>query len=346
MALRVPLYGLRADFTGPTGGTAGESVTFTDLTNGADTWQWDFGDGSGSTAQNPSHTYGATGSYSVKLTASKDDILAGIVRKENFITIAPVGEDPDALAFLQATNLTGDATISNAIDTLVKDLKDGGIWAKCIAIYPFVGGTASTHKFNLVDPADTDAAFRLVFSGGWTHASTGALPNGSNAYADTKISYSNDLSQNSCHVSAYSRTNTTNVNVLIGVVNSPAGLNNGIMIFPSLPPAYVNIFSAGGSNNIAGTGSDTLGLRTLIRNNSTDINYFERSTKFTRALSSIPGVDKTLFISAMNATTSGISRYDSREIAFASFGAGLTDQEAADLDTIVQAYQTALSRNV
>ena len=30
------------------------------------------------------------------------------------------------------------------------------------AIYPFVGGTATTHKFNLKDPADINAAFRLV----------------------------------------------------------------------------------------------------------------------------------------------------------------------------------------
>ena len=36
-------------------------------------WSWDFGDGNGSTAQNPSHTYAADGTYTVTLTATDDD---------------------------------------------------------------------------------------------------------------------------------------------------------------------------------------------------------------------------------------------------------------------------------
>jgi hypothetical protein len=40
------------------------------------------------------------------------------------------------------------------------------------------------------------------------------------------------------------------------------------------------------------------------------------------------------------------SAYDNREQAFASIGDGLTDNEASNLYTAVQAYQTTLSRNV
>jgi serine protease len=36
-------------------------------------WSWDFGDGNGSTAQNPSHTYAADGTYTVTLTVTDDD---------------------------------------------------------------------------------------------------------------------------------------------------------------------------------------------------------------------------------------------------------------------------------
>ena len=43
--------------------------TFTDRSIGADTWLWNFGDGTTSTLQNPpAHTYSATGTYSVSLT--------------------------------------------------------------------------------------------------------------------------------------------------------------------------------------------------------------------------------------------------------------------------------------
>jgi hypothetical protein len=92
--------------------------------------------------------------------------------------------DADALAFLAAAGIT-DVTITSAICTLVTTMKADGTWAKCNAIYPMVGGTATTHKFNLKNPLDTNAAFRLTFTGGWTHSANGALPNGTNAYADT-----------------------------------------------------------------------------------------------------------------------------------------------------------------
>jgi PKD repeat protein len=43
--------------------------SFTDLSNTAVQWQWDFGDGNTSTDQNPSHTFAVTGTYHVCLTA-------------------------------------------------------------------------------------------------------------------------------------------------------------------------------------------------------------------------------------------------------------------------------------
>lgn len=49
---------------------AGLVYDFTDLSTGTPTaWLWDFGDGNSSTAQNPTHTYAAPGSYTVQLTA-------------------------------------------------------------------------------------------------------------------------------------------------------------------------------------------------------------------------------------------------------------------------------------
>ena len=55
----------------PTGPIVGTTVQFKDLSSGAPTsWSWDFGDGQGSNDQNPSHSYSAAGSYTVKLTAT------------------------------------------------------------------------------------------------------------------------------------------------------------------------------------------------------------------------------------------------------------------------------------
>lgn len=43
---------------------------FKDESSGATTWQWDFGDGATSSAQNPAHTYAAPGTYTVQLFVS------------------------------------------------------------------------------------------------------------------------------------------------------------------------------------------------------------------------------------------------------------------------------------
>ncbi len=61
-----------ADFSGsPTSGDAPLTVTFTDLSsNNPTSWSWDFGDGTTSTVQNPTHTYNTPGTYTVSLTAS------------------------------------------------------------------------------------------------------------------------------------------------------------------------------------------------------------------------------------------------------------------------------------
>jgi hypothetical protein len=46
---------------------------------------------------------------------------------------------------------------------------------KFMAIYPLVGGTQSTTKWNLKDPRDLDAAYRLSFYGNPVYAGTGIL---------------------------------------------------------------------------------------------------------------------------------------------------------------------------
>ncbi|NQU49115.1 MAG: PKD domain-containing protein [Planctomycetes bacterium] len=61
-----------AAFSGtPTSGTAPLDVSFTDASTGSPTsWAWDFGDGTTSTQQNPSHTYTAVGTHTVSLTVT------------------------------------------------------------------------------------------------------------------------------------------------------------------------------------------------------------------------------------------------------------------------------------
>jgi len=86
-------------------------VEFTDSSLGSTpmTWQWDFGDGSTSTDQNPSHTYIQRGTYTVKLTINnaygsssaikKDYISVGMAPQAAFVGSPTSGDVPLNVAF-------------------------------------------------------------------------------------------------------------------------------------------------------------------------------------------------------------------------------------------------------
>jgi hypothetical protein len=246
------------------------------------------------------------------------------------------GCDADALAFLAAAGIT-DATITSAICTLVSSMKANGTWAKCSAIYPMVGGTATTHKFNLKNPLDTNAAFRLSFSGGWTHSANGALPNGTNAYANTFLIPSVNLSLNSHSFGIYSRTNDLTGTRLYGAFVSTflhhnltgANFNSGVIgnaIIYTANPSTSLLMASRTSNTLfqAYRGGVSLGTNTV-------------------AVASIPNIN--FYFGARNESGTA-NLFTTHQLAFAFLGSGLNSTEAAALYTAVQAFNTTLSRQV
>ena len=267
---------------------------------------------------------------------------------QSFVAAGGAGTDADAQAFITAAAIT-DATQQSAINTLVTSLKTYGVWTKMKAIYPFVGGTASAHKFNLRNPADTDAAFRLVFSGGWTHSSTGALPNGTNGYADTFLTLLAAGAFNNCHLSYYSRTNlldtTTKIEIGMGGVGGSSFFN-----------AYFGLYFSGSRYFGGSAGSRSADLinpatTTGLIINSATSNVLQKiyrngiSVANTTTTQTASAAAYNIFIGSQGALGNP-TNYSNRQCAFASIGDGLTDTEAANLYTAVQAYQTTLSRNV
>lgn len=260
------------------------------------------------------------------------------------------GTDKDAAAFLEAAQII-DSTQERAIYNLVRNLKQAGLWTKMKAIYPFIGGTAASHKWNLKDPRDLDAAFRLVFYGGVTHASTGVKGNGTNAYADTFIRTNPDLTQNSTHLSFYSRTQVaensqefmayTSGNNYTGILLRSTTNNSGSFLYSA---------EAGVSVIATGTTLTSMGLFVGSRTNSSShkmyINGAQVGTTSTSTNTLYLGNTAKISLFARNVGDSYRELWGTRECAFASAGDGLTDAEVATLTRIVQRYQIALNRAV
>jgi len=87
-----------ADFSYvPISPTTLDEIAFTDLSFDPDgsivSWLWDFGDGSTSTAQNPTHSYADDGTYTVTLTVTDDDGAENVASREISVSnVGPVAE--------------------------------------------------------------------------------------------------------------------------------------------------------------------------------------------------------------------------------------------------------------
>lgn len=240
------------------------------------------------------------------------------------------GFDANAQAFIIAANIT-NATQQNAINTLVVSLKNAGLWTKLVAIYPMVGGTASSNKFNLKDARDLNIAFRLDFFGSWTHSNNGAKPNGVNGYARTYCVPS-DITR-----SAYGVYTTEQVDSGVKIVMAQSAAAGGYMS-PSL-----SVLGVRGSGTLTGYPNTTKGMMLGF-----DIN------NGTSYYANINGTGQTVtrVFAAFNANEyylgafTSASYFSNNNLAFAFVG-GLDNQtQAASLKNIVQTYQTTLGRNV
>lgn len=262
--------------------------------------------------------------------------------------------DPDAQAFITAAGIT-DPTQQTAINNLVVGLKSNGLWTKMNAIYPFVGGTSTTHKWNLKDPRDLNAAYRLVFSGGWTHSSTGATPNGVNAYADTFLIPSAVL--NYASLSYYSRTSTAEIGtgdtngIVVGVRSDNTTANNALNLRVKSNPTNNNDFfySRTGSatnNSVRIIDSSGLGLFSGALD-STSSKIYRNGVNLGGSLLSFSRntPNLSIYLGALNNKGVG-GEYSLKESAFAHIGDTLNGTEMANLYTVVQAFQTTLGRQV
>ena len=270
-------------------------------------------------------------------------VLSAGTKGCNIILPTVASIDPDAQAFLTAAGIT-DATITSAINTLVLDLKGYGVWTKMKAIYPMVGGVATSHQYNLKNTS----TFTLTFFGGWTHSNTGATPNGTNGYALTGLApdaHFNTTTFN--HLSYYSRSNTAKTSEYVMGAYNGVG-NNSLIIRRDTNLGFFVADYATSTSFRSASGSVTDG-RGLFLGSQTGANaklYRNGSVIYSNTGATLNAALPTnqIALGVLNYTI--LDTWTDKQCAFASIGDGLTDTEAANFYTAVQNMQIALSRNV
>lgn len=271
-----------------------------------------------------------------------------IVNSYKFGAAAPV-IDADAQAFLTAAGIV-DATIVNAINDLVVSLKADSLWTKFRYIYPFVGGTATTNKYNLRDPQDLDAAFRITFFGGITHTN-GFNPNGTNGYGDTFCTPSGNVTLNSEHLYVTSNTDNTPVGTSAVDVGSLQLLEQSSFLAFRFGSSKNLLSSRMNSQLLSVTNTNALGSFCAVKNGTTNLRLFKNSALSFSGTSGGTLSNLYIFIGTLTRFNSGFpnnsgpgNNYSNQNYTFATYGDGLSDTDVANLTTIEQTFNTALGR--
>jgi hypothetical protein len=246
--------------------------------------------------------------------------------------------DANAAAYFAAAGITG-INERNAVNNFIVQMKSAALWNKCERVW-------------LISPTSLSAALycakslnQMTAINAPTHSSTGIVFNGTTQALNTNTALNayTLFTQDSASFGVYNRASSPGVSfpVYMGALASTA---NGV---------YRNV--AGGSQdsrcnstiNSTFVTATVTGLHTVSRESASTIRqYINGSNVVTNGGStSAARVAFAFYIGANNA--SGVTDlFSTTEVAFAYVGTTFSIAESASLYTIVQAYQTALGRQV
>ena len=245
------------------------------------------------------------------------------------------------LASLVSAGISPTTTQINAISTLVVGLKASGLWSKLYAFYPFIGGTAAAHAINAFDVGAND----ITWNGTLTHNANGVTGDGSTGYGDTGLNPASVLA-------------TVN-GLSLGVYTNPAGTNNNGIDIGAYSNGNTLFLAAGGVATMTTAHNTAQGLKgsglTIGTADSTEVDkvYVAGSLLNNGPLGYgliFPSLN--FYILACNqfisspGTGSSPQSFSNRNLRLAFISQLLSPSDVANMTTLVQIFQTSLSRNL
>lgn len=244
--------------------------------------------------------------------------------------------DPNAAAYFAAGSITSPVEQA-AANTFILALKANGLWDGLDCIY-------------LCSPTSASAALlcaktlsSMVAVASPTFSTNGFLFNGTSQYLNTNqnLALQTAFQQNSACIGTYLRTLPAANQAYFGA-RQTTSIASWLWRNPT-----GHLFALNGPSSIQFNTPPVAGLTTIIRNNSSTMQWYTRTTlggNSTFSSNSRPSV--SLFFNAINESGSSVSNFSGANWAGGFFGAALTVPQLTIMDTLWQAYQTALGRAV
>lgn len=245
-------------------------------------------------------------------------------------------QDEDFTNFLAATGIDDKDQVF-ALNYLITELKANNLWDKMHVIYPFVGGTAQRHSFNLRNPSQN----QIDWYGGVTHDETGITGDGIDGYGDTNYVIPPE-NQDSLHLSVYHR-NDIDTGVALGITS----ISTSSLIIPSSTNIFagrINQYNGGEISNPYTQSSNSYFLSSRL--NSTTVKNFKNNTLLYNE-SSTSSLPESIYLFILCRNLNNIPNYYSQSnISLITIGEGVTDDEVNSLNIIVTEFQTYLKRQI
>lgn len=237
-----------------------------------------------------------------------------------------------------------DFATLQAIDYLVINFKDKGLWDKLIGFYPFAGGTATAHAQNLIS-----SSYPITWVNGPSHSGLGVFADGVSSYA--YITGSQTALPQHGHLSCYVHTPAST----IGDYRDYMGLGNEgasarYYLIQAVDLAYIGYWGNAANAITAIDFALWSGLLLNTRTSNVEHNIYRNGLPvgFTSVALETNAMPTTLPIGLFCRIDNGGVPMELSNVLLssASFGHALTAAESVDYYNIVQAYQTLMGRQV
>lgn len=257
--------------------------------------------------------------------------------------------DPDAIAFFNATGITS-VPDKDAINTYVVGLKTNSLWTPIKGLWIMAGGSLTTCKYNLKDPRDLDAAFRLTYGSTVTAGANGisaTTANAVNGTADTHFVPSVQFANNGFSAGVINHTAPNLDNAPGGSFFGAAGAGSTNCPRFTRTNATTWICAAGGNSRsvtVSSLANQFLSISNTPSPTNTAQPYLNGSASgltIATGTMTLPAFSLYILRHDISGTPNGTSVFTTK---FAFIGLELTAGQQANLSTLSLALQTALGR--